>query len=269
MGYFVIMVQKKPDNSIIDELNKIPIPTSEVPETIENNETQNNEVEEKPATSPVFTTPPTVVRRGSMIFESGKPMFKDIPQYETDGGLLLSETVGAAVNRMDDAAITAELIRNSCPFDGSLEEKKRRLQNKICLSLGEMSMAAANMNNSINLLKNASPECDNSTSGLIHGELENLNETFTNSQKCIEDTLKMVVDNIVEMKSEIASVKRDSLATTSNSIASSLIREEEDDIGNNLRLTKNQISSLSNEVNICSEKRSRTTSEPSQKILTT
>ena len=283
--YFIIMVQKKPGDSILDELKKIPIPSGraikstsaqnsapadkltdtldqEEPKTTEITELQDKQVNESTsanntATSPVFTTPPTVVRRGSMIFESGKPMFKDMPQYESAGGLLLTETVGAAVDRMDDATVTTELMRSGCPLDGSLEDKRRRLQNKICLSLGEMSMSAANMNHSINLLKNASPECDNTTTGLLHGELENLNETFTNSQKCIEDTLKMVVDNIVEMKSEIATVKRDSMATTNNSpnhIASDLIREEEDEIGKSLCATRSQIRSLSNEVNLCSEK---------------
>ena len=118
-------------------------------------------------------------------------------------------------------------------------------------------MSAANMNQSINLLRNASPECDTTSTGLLHGELENLNETFTNSQKCIEDTLKMVVDNIVEMKSEISSVKRASMMTandTSNSIAANLIREEEDQIGKSLNETGGSIRALSNEVNLCSER---------------
>ena len=192
-----------------------------------------------------------------MIFENGQPMFKDMPQYEPGGGLLLTETVGAAVDRMDDETVTAELIRSGCPIEGSLADKRRRLQNKICLSLGEMSMSAANMNQSINLLRNASPECDTTSTGLLHGELENLNETFTNSQKCIEDTLKMVVDNIVEMKSEISSVKRASMMTandTSNSIAANLIREEEDQIGKSLNETGSSIRALSNEVNLCSER---------------
>ena len=282
--YFIIMVQKRSDDSILEELSKIPIPAPtcevskkhlapEIPtaddvaditqpvQTAVSTKAQDeraapdNNSRQRP--SPVLKTPPTVVRRGSMIFENGQPMFKDMPQYEPGGGLLLTETVGAAVDRMDDDTVTAELIRSGCPIEGSLADKRRRLQNKICLSLGEMSMSAANMNQSINLLRNASPECDTTSTGLLHGELENLNETFTNSQKCIEDTLKMVVDNIVEMKSEISSVKRASMMTandTSNSIAANLIREEEDQIGKSLNETGSSIRALSNEVNLCSER---------------
>ena len=279
--YFITMVEKRPDDSILEVLKNIPIPTTGAPkesptpdsfpavviaETVNLETSASTEVNEdrlasndNTDSSPVLNTPPTVIRRGSMIFENGKPLFKDLPQYEPGGGLLLTETVGAAVDRMDDKAVTAELMRSGCPIEGSLEDKRRRLQNKICLSLGEMSMTAANMNmkNSINILRNASPECDTTSRSLLHGELENLNETFSNSQKCIEDTLKMVVDNIVEMKSEISSVKRASLnaaSDTINSNAADLIREEEEHVGKSLRETGVHIRALSNEVNLCSER---------------
>ena len=275
--YFITMVQKKPEDSILEVLKTIPIPkgestnqicvsqstsAGESEDTVRFGVVTNDDFQEKETApevktrpSPVLNTPPTVIRRGSMIFENGKPLFKDLPQYEPDGGLLLTETVGAAVDRMDDNTVTVELMRSGCPTEGSLVDKRRRLQNKICLSLGEMS--AANMNSSINLLKNASPECDNTTTGLLHDEIGNLNETFSNSQKCIEGTLKMVVDNIVEMKSEISSIKRTTLTTANNSInniGSNLIREEEDKIGKCLSETGSHIRTLSNEVNRCSEK---------------
>ena len=136
--YFIIMVQKRSDDSILEELSKIPIPATTCkvskehlapeipladdvaditqPETTVSTKAQDeqaapdNNSRQRP--SPVLKTPPTVVRRGSMIFENGQPMFKDMPQYEPGGGLLLTETVGAAVDRMDDDTVTAELIRS-------------------------------------------------------------------------------------------------------------------------------------------------------------
>ena len=276
LQFFITMVQKKPDESILNELRNISMSSadeSKDPSKLERNlegsaycqETKELckkelkiDIADETGSSPELHTPPTVIRRGSMILENGKPLFKDIHFLEPSGGLLLTETVGAAVDRMDDETVTAELRRSCCPVEGSLEEKRRRLQNKICISLGEMSMSAANMNTSINLLKNASPECDNTTTGLLHGELETLNETFSNSQKCIEDTLKMVVDNIVEMKSEIASVKKVSLNTNNNLVNTSareLIREEDDDEARQtLTGTGKLIRTLANAVNLCSEK---------------
>ena len=161
--------------------------------------------------------------------------------------MLLAETVGAAVDRMDDEVVTAELLRSHCPIEGTLTDKRRRLQNRICMSLGEMSMSAANMNTSLHFLKNASPEIGNNVSGLIQGDLEALNETFTTSQKCIEDTLKLVVDNIVEIKSEVAGMKNSSTPTT--------VLPIDTNAGNNCgEGTKKMIMALTKEVRQCTSK---------------
>ena len=184
-------------------------------------------------------------RIGALVFENEKPLFKDGPDMEASESLLLSETICAAVKRMDDSAVTTELIRSHCPVNGTLEEKQRRLQNKLCMSLGEMSMSAANMNTSVNFLRQASPEMDNSATVQLHGDLEMLNDTFTNSQKCIEDTLKLVVDNIVEMKSEISNVKQSSQPAADMQCFT-------DDQNSAVAAMKLSIQSLSSEVKQCS-----------------
>ena len=261
--YFIVMVQKRPEISILEELLKIKEEVDKdgnlSPTTTVTAKTIDDQVEpeseEERVTSPDLPSPPTVVRKGAIMTEDGKPLFKDGFDFEPEGGLLLSETVSAAVERMDEKDVITELRRSSCPVDGTLEEKRRRLQNKICLSLGEMSMSAASMNTSINLLKNASPERDHTSAGLLHGELETLNETFTNSQKCIEDTLKMVVDNIVEIKSELASVRRDCAETNANSsicqhdMGAQSNREEEDK--KRLQGLERSIQMMSDEISLC------------------
>ena len=265
--YFIVMVQKRPEISMLKELLKINEEVikddhSTLNSTLNPSFTEEADVDqaepsgvEEQVTSPDLPSPPTVVRRGSILPENGGPPFKDGFDFEPEGGLLLSETVSAAVDRMDEKDVITELRRSCCPVDGTLEEKRRRLQNKICLSLGEMSMSAASMNTSINLLKNASPERDHTTAGLLHGDLEALNETFTNSQKCLEDTLKMVVDNIVEIKSELASVRRDCAETNANSsicqhdMGAQSNREEEDK--KRLHGLERSIQMMSDEISLC------------------
>ena len=269
--YFIVMVQKRPEISMLKELLKIneevvKDDNSTLNSTLNPNFMEEADVDQAEPSgveqvtspdlpSPDLPSPPTVVRRGSILPENGGPPFKDGFDFEPEGGLLLSETVSAAVNRMDENDVITELRRSCCPVDGTLEEKRRRLQNKICLSLGEMSMTAASMNTSINLLKNASPERDHTTAGLLHGDLETLNETFTNSQKCLEDTLKMVVDNIVEIKSELASVRRECAETNANSsicqhdMGAQSNREEEDK--KRLHGLERSIQTMSDEISLC------------------
>ena len=269
--YFMIMTQKSPDASILKELMEITTPTDKsvsgtyATEHVDSSQQHQQSVEScssldtskehgsksehgDPKGSPQLSglkTPPTVKRIGALVFDNEKPLFKDGPDMEASESLLLSETIFAAVKRMDDSAVTTELIRSHCPVNGTLEEKQRRLQNKLCMSLGEMSMSAANMNTSVNFLRQASPEMDNSATVQLHGDLEMLNDTFTNSQKCIEDTLKLVVDNIVEMKSEISNVKQSSQPAADMQCFT-------DDHNRAVAEMKLSIQSLSSEVKQCS-----------------
>ena len=270
--YYMVMTQKTPDASILTELMQIPFPVAggitymKVPavehvaspepnhmleetgeSSVKNSEDRSQSEKDLPKESNKLSelkTPPTVKRKGALIYENGQPLFKDSLDFEATESLLLSETICAAVKRMDDASVTTELIRNHCPIDGTLEEKQRRLQNKLCMSIGEMSMSAANMNSSVNLLRHASPESDNAHTGQLQGDLELLNDTFTNSQRCIEDTLKLVVDNIVEMKSEMQSVKRSSTSALCNADVEKKALED----------TKASFQKLSREVAKCSGK---------------
>ena len=154
-------------------------------------------------------SPPTVIRRLSAAPDSNKVQFKDSLDFEVGDGLRLAETISAAVETMSEDAITAELVRNNTSTTGTTEEKRRRLQQKICMSLGELSVTTAN--SSLNFMTVDTPEDSNLS--VVHDDLE----ATSHSQQLIENTLKHVVDLIVSINGEIKALKAETTAISFNS----------------------------------------------------
>ena len=151
-------------------------------------------------------TPPTVRRVTSA---AGDEMqFHDQIDYETSENLLLTATISAAVEKMDEETVTTELLRNQMPVAGSLDQKRKRLQQKMCLTVGELSMAASNnsMIHGMSYSRVDSPVNSKENNATMDQMKENL-ESVNNAQKCIEKTLKHIVESIVNIKSDVTQVQ--------------------------------------------------------------
>ena len=241
--FFIFFVQRTPDSSILQELLKISLPSEPKVETAQKNIDQNfqdcenlttkivphhhaieqvtsEEIslpsipcvsEDSTKTSTldnakehVLITPPTVKR-----VLPDPITFLDAMDYEVSGGLLLAESLGNVINIMDDNTLTTELIRNHTSIAGSEEQKKRRLQQKLSMSIGELTSSAAN--NSVNMSQLLSPTENMET---FRQDLERV----SNSQTCIENTLTHVVESIVNIKEDVSCIRADNfLLKTENS----------------------------------------------------
>ena len=191
------------------------------------------------ATNPVMKTPPTVKR-----FLDSKPedddirfQFQDAPDTEPCSSLILAESLGPAIELMDPETVKAELVRNHLPTTGDEGQNRKRLFNKICMSIGELSFSA---NNSINagILRLQSPEAKKDV------------ESLTNSQKCIENTLVEVVNSIISLKSEIGQIKSSSTCPAENAQPSEHGADVEP---NQLKVLSRRISELKQEIYECTQ----------------
>ena len=147
----------------------------------------------------ILKTPPTVKR----VVPEGiaEPFtFLDAMDFEVNGGLLLAESLGTAVNNMDGETLTRELIRNHTSIAGTEEQKKTRLQQKLSMTIGELTTTAAN--NSVNMTQLLSPTESVQT---LRQDLERV----SNSQVCIENTLTDVIDTIVNIREDISGIRTD------------------------------------------------------------
>ena len=191
------------------------------------------------ATNQVMKTPPTVIR-----FPGSKPedddirfQFQDAPDSEPCSGLILAENLGPAIELMDPETVKAELMRNHLPTTGDEGQNRKRLFNKICMSIGELSFSA---NNSINagILRIQSPEAKKDV------------ESLTNSQKCIENTLVEVVNSIISLKSEIGQMKSSSTCPAENAQPSEHGADAEP---SQLKVLSRRISELKQEIYECTQ----------------
>jgi hypothetical protein len=146
-----------------------------------------------------LVTPPTIKRVASV----AALQFQDEIDYNTSDSLLLTGTISAVVEQMDEDTVTKELIRHQTSITGSLEEKRKRLQQKMCLSIGELSTAAVNnsMTQGMSFSRCDSP--DDSNSGMIKDNIESVH----NAQRCMESTLKHIVESIVNINHEINNIR--------------------------------------------------------------
>jgi hypothetical protein len=144
-------------------------------------------------------SPPKIKRRLSSIPHVDGVQFKDSLDYEVGDTLILAETISAVVENMSEDVVTAELVRSNTSTAGTVEERRKRLQNKICMSIGELSVSAAN--NSVNFMKMDSP-VDHNVS-VLQDDLESI----ANSQKLIEKAMKHLVDSFVDIEDEIKGLK--------------------------------------------------------------
>ena len=189
----------RPDEDLINS-------TPQDQDLINSTRQEQPEVEEEPQDKSVDSirlktppSPPKIQRRLSSIPHLDGIQFRDSLDYEVGEGLILAETISAAVENMSEEVVTAELARTNTSTAGTAEDKRRRLQNKICMSIGELSVSAAN--NSVNFMKVDSP-VDHNVS-VLQDDLESI----ANSQKLIETTLKHLVDSLVSMDGEIKDLK--------------------------------------------------------------
>ena len=220
--FFLFFIQRTPDSSILCELMKIPIQSDSCPKQ-SNPKTKDSLLSDIPAKtelSPdsllepqkttedhscntvmeqILKTPPTVKR----VVPEGiaEPFtFLDAMDFEVNGGLLLAESLGTAVNNMDGETLTRELIRNHTSIAGTEEQKKTRLQQKLSMTIGELTTTAAN--NSVNMTQLLSPTESVQT---LRQDLERV----SNSQVCIENTLTDVIDTIVNIREDISGIRTD------------------------------------------------------------
>ena len=184
--YFLVFEQKTPTetDSTFNVLQKKPQPdiTLEQAEDVICKETL-----------PLLKTPPTVVRVTSAA---------ESLDYEANGGLLLASTISAVVGKMDEETVDKELIRSQVSTTGSLSEKRTRLQHKMCMSIGEFSISAANnsMSHGMNFSRCDSPRIED-------GGMRDDITSVRNAQKCVENSLKHVVDSIVSVKANVATLQ--------------------------------------------------------------
>jgi gas vesicle protein len=146
-----------------------------------------------------LVTPPTIKRVAS----ATAPQFQDEIDYNTSDSLLLTATISAVVERMDEDTVTKELIRHQTSITGSLEEKRKRLQQKMCLSIGELSTTATNNSMSHGMSFSRCDSPDDSSTGLIKDNIESV----YNAQRCMESTLKHIVESIVNINHDINNIR--------------------------------------------------------------
>ena len=185
-------------------------------------DTTNNHTEDK--TTPVLKSPPTVVR-------VQPPMdnfqFHDSNDFETSGSLQLAATISAVCEKMDDETVTKELRRSQTSTSGTLDDKRKRLQHKMCLQLGELSSAAVNnsLTHGMSFSNCVSPD---------NGDTEQIKETIesvSRAQTVIENTMKHIVETIVDIKSDIVKigktpVKEEPVPNTITTVELDLLMDE-------------------------------------------
>ena len=215
--FFIFFIQRTPDSSILSELMKIPIqhngsPKSSIcknssiyeiqeitkPLSVSDPESQRitddqHVVSDNSATQNILKTPPTVKRTVPEPLQ-----FVDAMDFEVDGGLLLAESLGTAVDNMDSETLTRELIRNHTSIAGNEDQKKARLQQRLSMTIGELTSTAAN--NSVNVAHLLSP------TESVENFRQDL-ERVSNSQACIENTLTKVIESIVNIREDVTGIR--------------------------------------------------------------
>ena len=215
--FFIFFIQRTPDSSILSELMKIPIqhngsPKSSIcknssiykiqentkPLPVSDPESQRitddqHVVSDNSATQNILKTPPTVKRTVPEPLQ-----FVDAMDFEVDGGLLLAESLGTAVDNMDSETLTRELIRNHTSIAGNEDQKKARLQQRLSMTIGELTSTAAN--NSVNVAHLLSP------TESVENFRQDL-ERVSNSQACIENTLTKVIESIVNIREDVTGIR--------------------------------------------------------------
>ena len=150
-------------------------------------------VSDNSATQNILKTPPTVKRTVPEPLQ-----FVDAMEFEVDGGLLLAESLGTAVDNMDSETLTRELIRNHTSIAGNEDQKKARLQQRLSMTIGELTSTAAN--NSVNVAHLLSP------TESVENFRQDL-ERVSNSQACIENTLTKVIESIVNIREDVTGIR--------------------------------------------------------------
>ena len=216
--YYLVLEQKTPEASILKELQKISIPPKTNKQDSSNGVTMkptpvmipsNNNLEESKTEQNLYLkTPPTVVR----VTSAGDSLpFHDNLDYETSGELLLAETISAVVEKMDEKTVDTELLRSQTSTVGSLDVKRKRLQQKICMSIGELSMSANNsLTHGMNFSRCGSP--DIASAGHIKDDIESV----INAQKCMESAVTKIIESIVDIKSEVVKLKEETPKNSTN-----------------------------------------------------
>ena len=280
--YFIFFVQRTPDSSILSELLKIEIPpksefeksATSPPETKhrslnssakgeevdnDNDSTKMSQVPIVPdfkshytfttdnnVTSVHLTTPPTVKRVVDMKHGPDDINFKDAMDFELSGGLILAESLASAIDHMDVKTLDKELVRNQTSIAGSTQQKQKRLKHRLSMNIGEITSAAQNA--SINLPKFESPGEDNI--GTIRNELE----AVTNSQTCIENTLKLVVDSIVNIDKSVTDIqaeKKESELTKTSPLP--IKKDDLRNVQNSLKEVTEKVEGLTRHIQISQE----------------
>ena len=192
--FFLFFVQRTPDSSILNELMKIQLQPKVIPEIIVPTTDQLQDVTDQ-ATTDGLKTPPTVKR------VVPEPLaFLDAMDFEVGGGLLLAESLSSAVSHMDDDTLNRELIRNHTSIAGTEEQKKARLQQRLSMSIGEITSSAANCSVSVNQLQSPTESVETFRQDL---------ERVSNSQSCIENTLTKVIESIVNIREDMSGMRSD------------------------------------------------------------
>ena len=107
--------------------------------------------------------------------------------------------------------VDTELLRSQTSTVGSLDVKRKRLQQKICMSIGELSMSANNsLTHGMNFSRCGSP--DIASAGHIKDDIESV----INAQKCMESAVTKIIESIVDIKSEVVKLKEETPKNSTN-----------------------------------------------------
>ena len=253
--FIITIIERTPDDSILKELMKIEIPPKDPPSAVQLPDSRLEETTDKPKdtlledqhpdsnseakpepvtltqkkeTAPtVFTFENTSTVNVSNILDTSdhlktpltvKPfprlnssILKDGMDFEPGASLLLAETLSTTIYSMDEAIVTAELLRNQTSTLGTLEEKRKRLLHRICLSIGELNSNIPDT--SMKLMCLNSPDVDPISLQKLQTDLT----TVSNSQTNIEGVLATMLNTILGIQTEIATIRSEAKPTTDTS----------------------------------------------------
>ena len=238
--YYLVFSQRPPETDVLNNLKRSPenLGKKEVAMTSPTGKEETEEISSlsppqattgcntEETTTPVMKSPPTVVRVQPALDNF---QFQDSNDYETNGSLQLAATISAVCEKMDEETVTRELRKSHTSTTGTLNDKRKRLQNKMCLQLGELSSAAANnsLTHGMSFSNCVSPD---------NGDTEQIKETIesvSRAQTVIENTMKHIVEAIVDIKSDIVKIgetqakeERPATAAPATSVELDLLMDE-------------------------------------------
>ena len=163
----------------------------------------------------------------------------DEMDFEEDGCILLAGTLDQLVRAMNDQGITEELTRNKLSTTGSAEMKRRRLTTALHMKIGELKGGTSTID-PIKLMKVGSVD------SVSHREFE----TISSTQNHIEDILKTVVDDLNDMKIELAAIRDHSVSAVVKQEISSTKNEQHvpGKLNNSIVECSHQIKSLTEQL---------------------